>query len=68
MSAEELVLSGVVWDIRVFMNFGTTPGVPLEFQLETTSSSGVMGKQGFLSTKQGSGLSSRDEGGKTGLF
>ena len=25
-------------DIRVFLNCGTTPGVPLEFQVETTFS------------------------------
>ena len=38
VSAGESGLSGVDWDIRVFLNCGSTPGVPLEFQVEIASS------------------------------
>ena len=38
VNAGESVLPGADWDIRVVLNCGTTPGVPLEFQVETTSS------------------------------
>ena len=36
--AGESGVSGVHWDIEVFSNGGTTPGVPLECQMETASS------------------------------
>ena len=35
--AGESGVSGVDWDIGVFWNGGTTPGVSLEFLVETTS-------------------------------
>ena len=34
----ESVVSGVDWNFEVFLNCGTTPVVPLKFQVETTSS------------------------------
>ena len=38
VNAGESGVSGVHWDIRVFWNGGRTPGVPLDFPVETTSS------------------------------
>ena len=62
-------LSLVVGDIGVFLNSGTTRGVPLEFQGET----GLLLRCDRniripLQTKQGNGPSSRVEEGKPGLF
>ena len=36
--AGESGVSGVHWDVRVFWNGGTTPGVVLECQVKTISS------------------------------
>ena len=41
----------VDWDIGVFWNGGRTPGVPLDFQVETVCSWDVMGKPSFLSRR-----------------
>ena len=62
-------LSLVVGDIGVFLNSGTTRGVPLEFQGET----GLLLRCDRniripLQTKQGNGPSSRVEDGKPRLF
>ena len=38
VSAGESGISGVDWDIGVFLNCGTPLGVPLDFQVETASS------------------------------
>ena len=38
VSAGEPGVSGVDWDISVFWNGGTTPGAPLQFHVEITSS------------------------------
>ena len=38
VSAGDFGVSGVHWDIGVFWNGGTSPGFPLECQIETTSS------------------------------
>ena len=38
VSAGESGVSGMDWDTGVFWNCGMTPEVPLEFQVETTSS------------------------------
>ena len=62
-------LSLVVGDIGVFLNSGTTRGVPLEFQGENN----LLLRRGRnvgipLQTKQGNGPSSRVEEGKPGLF
>ena len=38
VSAGEPGVSGVDWDIWVFWNDDTTPGVPLQFHVEITSS------------------------------
>ena len=62
-------LSQVDGDIGVFSNGGMTPGVPLEFQGETSLLLRCDGNAGIhLQMKQGNGPSSRDEEGKPGLF
>ena len=62
-------LSRMDGDIGVFSNCGTTPGVPLEFQVETSLLLRCEGNVGIpLQTQQGHGPPSRDEEGKTGLF
>ena len=56
-------------DIGVFLNGGTTPGVPLEFQGETCLRLRCDRNIGIhLQMKQGIGPSSRDEERKPGLF
>ena len=56
-------------DIGVFLNGGTTPGVLLQFQGETSLLLKCDGNIGIpLQTKQGNGPSSRNEEGKPGLF
>ena len=62
-------LSRVHGDIRVFSNCGTNPGVRLEFKDETGLLLRCEGNTVIpLQMKQGIGPSSRDEGGKPGLF
>ena len=62
-------LSRVDGDIGVFLNSGTTPGVPLEFQGETGVLLRCDGNVRIpLQMKKGNGPSSRDEEGKPGLF
>ena len=41
-------VTGVDWDIGVFWNSGMTPGIPLDFRVETTSTWGAKGTPGFL--------------------
>ena len=48
VSAGESVVSGVEWDIGVFWNGCTTPGVPLDFQVERVPSWGATVNSGFL--------------------
>ena len=56
-------------DIGVFSNYGMTPGVPLEFQGETSFLLRC-GRNVWIPfpTKQGNGPSSPDKEGETGLF
>ena len=78
VNTRESVVSAVDWDIVVFWNGGTTPGVLLHFQFENSSSWLATRMPGLLScdgnagiaflTKQGNCPSSRDEEGKTGLY
>ena len=49
VSAGESSISGVDWAFGVFLNCGTTPGVPLEFHVETSLSWVATGKLGVLS-------------------
>ena len=56
-------------DIGVFSNGGTTPGVPLQFQGETSLLLKCDGNIGIpLQIKQGNGPLSGNEEGKPGLF
>ena len=62
-------LSPVDRDIGVFSNGGMTPGVPLEFQGETSLLLRCDRNIGIpLQMKQGNGPLSREEEGKPGLF
>ena len=64
-----MCLLAVDGDIGVFLNGGTTTGVPLEFQGGTGLLLMCNGNVGIpLQTKQRNGPSSRDEEGKPGLF
>ena len=62
-------LSRVDGDIGVFSNCGTTTGVPLEFEDETSLLLRCDGNVGIpLQMKQGIGPSSQEEEWKTGLL
>ena len=68
VSAGESGVSGVDWDIRVFWNGGTTPGVPLSVKLRPPTLRCNRNTGIPFRTKQENGPSSQDEEGKLGLF